>query len=275
LKPTPSERWVSTLCLCLGGILMVLPFYYMLVTSFKSNAEAAAPVVSLMVKEPTVKPYTDLVEGGLILGATWNSFLIALPITFGSMFFCLLAGYAFAKHRFPGRDALFLLLLSTMMIPGAVLLVPSFLLFRDLGWLDTWLPLIVPGVAGAFGVFLARQFVSKIPDSLIESAKIEGCGEWRIFRSIIMPLSKPVMATLAILTFLGSWNSFIGPLIILLDEKKYTLPLVVAMLQGRFPGNENIQMAGAMVSILPVLIFFFLFQRQIVQSLASSGLKEG
>lgn len=275
MRQSLLEKVVSYTCLTLGAFLMALPFYYMLVTSFKSNQEAAQPTVSLIVHQPTVKPYLDLFDAGLILQATWNSFLIALPLTFGSMFFCLLAGYAFAKHRFPGRDALFLVLLSTMMIPGTVLLVPSFLLFRDLGWLDTWAPLIVPGLAGAFGVFLARQFVGKIPDSLIECAKLEGCGEWRIFRSIVMPLSKPLMATLAILTFLGSWNSFVGPLIILLDEKKYTLPLVVAMLQGRFPGQENMQMAGAMISILPVLIIFFVFQRQIVQSLASSGLKEG
>lgn len=275
MRQSRSERWVSFVFLTLGGFLMALPFYYMLVTSFKSNEEAAQPTVNLIVRAPTIKPYADLFDAGLIVQATWNSFLIALPLTFGSMFFCLLAGYAFAKHRFPGKDALFLVLLSTMMIPGTVLLVPSFLLFRDFGWLDTWAPLIVPGLAGAFGVFLARQFVGKIPDSLIESAKIEGAGEWRIFYGIVMPLSKPVMATLAILTFLGSWNSFVGPLIILLSEDKYTLPLVVAMLQGRFPGQENMQMAGAMVSILPVLVIFFVFQRQIVQSLASSGLKEG
>jgi len=275
MRQTRFERWLSYVFLSLGGLLMALPFYYMLVTSFKSNDEAAQPTVNLIVHQPTVQPYAELFDAGLIVQATWNSFLIALPLTFGSMFFCLLAGYAFAKHRFPGRDAIFLVLLSTMMIPGTVLLVPSFLLFRDLGWLDTWAPLIVPGLAGAFGVFLARQFVSKIPDSLIESAKIEGAGEWRIFHRIVMPLSKPVMATLAILTFLGSWNSFVGPLIILLSEDKYTLPLVVAMLQGRFPGQENMQMAGAMISILPVLVIFFAFQRQIVQSLASSGLKEG
>lgn len=275
MRQTRIERWVSYVFLTVGGLLMALPFYYMFVTSFKSNEEAAQPTVNLIVRAPTVKPYVDLFDAGLIVQSTWNSFLIALPLTFGSMFFCLLAGYAFAKHRFPGRDALFLVLLSTMMIPGTVLLVPSFLLFRDLGWLDTWAPLIVPGLAGAFGVFLARQFVGKIPDSLIESAKIEGAGEWRIFYGIVMPLSKPVMATLAILTFLGSWNSFVGPLIILLSEEKYTLPLVVAMLQGRFPGQENMQMAGAMISILPVLVIFFIFQRQIVQSLASSGLKEG
>ena len=161
-----------------------------------------------------------------------------------------------------------------MMIPGAVLLVPSFLLYRDLGWLDTWVPLIVPGLGGAFGVFLARQFIEKIPDSLIESARLEGCGEFGIYSRIVMPISRPLIATLGILTFLGSWNSFLGPLIILLNERLFTLPLVVSMLQGRFPGKDNIQMAGAMISILPVLVLFFFFQKQIVESLASSGLKD-
>ena len=155
------------------------------------------------------------------------------------------------------------------------MLVPSFLLFRDLGWLDTWAPLIIPGMGGAFGVFLSRQFMERIPDSIIESAKLDGFSEFRIYRSLVVPLSGPLLATLGILTFLGSWNSFMGPLIVLLDEKKFTLPLVVAMLQGRFPGRDNVQMAGAMVSILPVLVLFFLFQKQIVQSLASSGLKDG
>jgi multiple sugar transport system permease protein len=275
LKTSWPERVFIHLFLAIGALLMVLPFYYMVVTSLKPNEEIGQPTINLAVQNPTLQPYRDLTESGLVLEATRNSFLIAIPTTVGSMLLCLLAGYAFAKHRFPGRDLLFLILLATMMVPGAVLLVPSFLLFRDFGWLDTWAPLIVPGLAGAFGVFLARQFVSKIPDSLVESAKIEGCGEWRIFTSVIMPLSKPVMATLAILTFLGSWNSLIGPLIYLVDENKYPLPLVISMLQGRFPGRDNVQMAGAMISILPVLLIFFLFQRQIVQSLASSGLKEG
>lgn len=261
--------------LTLGALLMGLPFYYMIVTSLKPNTEIAQPTVSLIVHQPTIQPYVDLIDAGLVLRATWNSFVIALITTLGSMFFCTLAGYAFAKHRFPGRNALFLTLLATMMIPGSVLLVPSFLLMRDFGWLNTWLPLIVPGLGGAFGVFLARQFIEKIPDSLLESAKLDGASEPRIFWSMILPLTKPLLATLGILTFLGSWNSFIGPLIILLDEKKFTLPLVIAMLQGRFPGKDNMQMAGAMISILPVLVIFFLFQKQIVSSLASSGLKEG
>jgi multiple sugar transport system permease protein len=279
MKAKPFEKIVVYVLLTLGALVLATPFYYMLITSLKDQKEVAQPTLSLIVQHPTLKPYNDLLfdpgSNGLVLHATWNSFVIALLSTGGSMFLCTLAGYAFAKHRFPGRDAIFLGLLATMMIPSSVLLVPSFLLMRDFGWLDTWLPLIVPGLAGAFGVFLARQFIEKIPDSLIECAKIEGCGDFRIYFSIILPLSKPLLATLGIMTFLGSWNSFLGPLIILLDEKTFTLPLVVAMLQGRFPGKDDIQMAGAMVSILPVLVLFFIFQRQIVQSLASSGLKEG
>jgi multiple sugar transport system permease protein len=269
-----TDRFVTYALLTLGALLMALPFYYMTVTSVKPMTEISQPDVSLIVHHPTLEPYSELIDAGLIVRATFNSVVTSGLLTLGSLFFCCLAGYAFAKHRFPGREPLFLTLLATMMIPGTVLLVPGFLLFRDFGWLDTWTPLIVPGLAGAFGVFLARQFIAKIPDSLIESAKIEGFGEWRIFLSIILPLSKPLLATLGILTFLGSWNNFMSPLIILLDEKKFTLPLVVALLQGRFPGKDNMQMAGAMISILPVLILFALFQRQIVQSLATSGLKE-
>ncbi len=274
MKRSRSENLLSFLWLTLGGLLMALPFYYMAVTSFKPGIEINETVPSLIVHRPTLLSYTELLSSDLVLRATINSLVVAALQTVGVLFFCTLAGFAFAKHRFPGRQLLFMILLSTMMIPGAVLLIPSFLLYRDLGWLDTWAPLIVPGLSGAFGVFLARQFIEKIPDSIIESAQLEGCGEFRVYARFILPLSKPLIATLGILTFLGSWNSFLGPLIILINEKLYTLPLVISMLQGRFPGKDNVQMAGAMISILPVLILFFIFQRQVVQSLASSGLKE-
>ncbi len=260
--------------LSLSALIMALPFYYMLVTSFKPSTEIARPDFSFTIQQPTIKPYRDLTADDLVLQATKNSFIIAATTTIGSMLLCTLAGYAFAKHRFPGKDWLFLTLLATMMIPGSVLLVPGFLLLRDFGWLNTFLPLIVPGIAGAFGVFLARQFISKIPDSLLESAKLDGATEPRIFVSLVLPLTKPLLATLGIMTFLGSWNNFISPLIVLIDKEKYTLPLVISMLQGRYPGADNVQMAGALISIAPVLIIFAFFQRQIVNSLASSGLKE-
>jgi ABC-type glycerol-3-phosphate transport system permease component len=275
MRDSRTQKILTYVLLSLFALVMVTPFYYMVITSLKSNDEASVPVIDLLVRHPTTLPYRDLLKGSLFLSSAINSLLIALATTIGSMILCPLAGYAFAKHRFPGRDFIFVSLLATMMIPGTVLLVPGFLLFRDFGWLDTWLPLIVPGLAGVFGVFLSRQFIEKLPDSLIDSAKMDGLPEWGIFARVVMPLSKPLLATLAIFTFLGSWNSFLGPLIILQDEKKFTLPLVIAMLQGRFQGKENVQMAGAVMSILPVLIIFFIFQKQIVESLANTGLKEG
>jgi multiple sugar transport system permease protein len=274
MKIALGEKVWNYVLLSFGALIMALPFYYLAITSFKPNEEVSLPTPSMVVHHPTLKPLQELLSNPLVYNATKNSLIIATLQTLGALFFCTLAGYAFAKHRFPGKNLLFLILLSTMMIPGAVLLVPSFLLYRDLGWLDTWAPLIVPGLGGAFGVFLARQFIQKIPDSLIECARLEGCSEPRIYFKMVLPLSKPLLATLGILTFLGSWNSFLGPLIILLNEKLYTLPLVVSMLQGRFPGQDNMQMAGALISIVPVLILFFFFQRQIIQSLAASGMKE-
>ena len=262
------------LLLIFFAIIMITPFYYMIITSLKPMAEVTQVKISLIVKEPTLSPYRDLLDASRFLRAAWNSFLIAILLTLGNMILCPLAGYAFAKHRFPGRDRVFLILLATMMIPGSVLMVPGFLLFRDFGWLNTWLPLIIPGLVGVFGVFLSRQFIDKIPSDLIDAAKVDGCSEISIFKNVILPLSKPLLATLAILTFLGSWNNFVGPLIFLLDEEIFTLPLIIALLQGRFIGRENVQMAGAVLSILPVLVVFFIFQKQIVQSLASTGLKE-
>ncbi len=265
--------WVYFLLAALGAV-MAIPFYYMTITSFKPMEEISQARISLIPARPTLEPYRDLLQGSRFLKAAWNSLAIAVLLTVGNLILCPLAGYAFAKHRFPAKNALFLLLLATMMIPGSVLLTPGFLLFRDLGWLNTWLPLIVPGLVGVFGVFLSRQFIGKIPDDLLDAARVDGCSEWSIFSHLVMPLSMPLLATLAIFTFLGSWNSFIGPMIVLLDEEKFTLPLIIALLQGRFVGKENIQMAGAMLSLLPILLVFVVFQKQVVQSLISSGLKE-
>ena len=262
--------------LLFAGVFMVLPFYFMIVTSLKPDNETISTTLRLWVDEPTLDGYRKLLDPQCVpfMRSVLNSVFIAFVTVAGNLILCPLAGYAFAKHRFPGREPIFIALLSTMMIPGTVLLVPGFLLARDFGWLNTWLPLIVPAMAGVFGVFLSRQFIRNIPDSLIEAVRIDGCSEIRIFATVIMPLCKPLLATLGIFAFLGSWNSFLGPLVILRDEHLLTLPLVMALLQGRFTGNQNVQMAGAVISILPVLLIFFLFQRQIVESLANSGLKE-
>ena len=268
-----NRMWVY-LTLSISGVILVLPFYYMLMTSFKSTAELAYNDLSMWVHQPTLDPLRKLLDGTRYLHAAINSLIIAAVTTLGNMLLCPLAGYAFAKHKFPGRDRIFFVLLSTMMVPGAVLLVPNFLLARDFGWINSYLPLIVPGMASIFFVFLSRQFISKIPKDLIQAARVDGCSEMRIFFQIILPLCRPLLASIGILSFLGSWNGFVGPMIYLLDEDKYTVPLVISMLQGRFGGQENVQMAGSLLSIVPALVFFFFFQKQIMSSFANSGLKE-
>jgi multiple sugar transport system permease protein len=256
------------------GLCMVMPFYFMIITSFKKTEDVIGIPINLWFKNPpTLLPYRELVHGMPYLMFMWNSVIVSFWITLGTIFFCTLAGYAFSKHWFPAKEKIFMTMLATMMIPGSVMLVPGFLLMRDFGWLNTYLPLIVPSVAGTFGIFLSRQFIAGIPDDLCDAAKIDGCADFYIYGLIILPLSKALIATLAILTFLGSWNNFVGPLIFLLDENRYTLPLGIALLQGRYTGAENIQMAGAALAIIPVLIIFFIFQKQIVKSLSTSGLK--
>ena len=171
MKPTTVRNlWLYCALIFFAGML-VLPFYDMGVTSFKPSLEIAQARISLMPDHPTPEPYLDLLEGSLFLRSAWNSLVIAFLLTLGNIVLCPLAGYAFSKHRFPGRDVFFVLLLATMMIPGSVLLVPGFLLFRDLNWLNTWLPLIIPGLVGVFGVFLSRQFIYRIPNDLVDAAR--------------------------------------------------------------------------------------------------------
>lgn len=263
------------LILCLGGLTVFIPFYYMVITSVKKIADVTKVPISLALDHwPTFEPYNRLLSEMPYLHFMKNSLWISLCTTLGTLFFSTLAGYAFAKHHFPYRDKIFMLLLATMMIPGSVLLVPGFLLMRDLGFINTYWSLILPGISGAFSVFLARQFIKEIPNDIIDAARIDGCSEWGIYYKIILPLSKPLLATLGILTFLYSWNNFMGPLLYLMDIDKYTLPLGIALLQGRYTRVENVQMAGAALAIIPVLVIFFFFQRQIIKSLASSALKE-
>ncbi len=272
IKPKISRFWLY-LFVTAAGLTMVVPFYYMVVTSFKTLEEVSRVPISLALESPTIRPYQQLLEGMNYGQYMWNSFVIAVATTVGTLFFCSLAGYAFAKHNFKFKNFFFYFLLSTMLIPGSVLLVPGFLLMRDLGWLNSFWPLIVPGVSGAFGIFLARQFIAEIPDDLISAAKIDGCGDFRIYWSVVLPLSKPLLATLGILTFLYNWNNFVSPLIYLFDENLYTLPLGLALLQGRYTHVENIEMAGAALAIIPALVLFLVFQKQIVKSLSMSGLK--
>jgi multiple sugar transport system permease protein len=252
---------------------MVLPFLWMVSTSFKPEREVFTFPPSFLPHNITIANYTALFQRLNFARYFLNTVLVAACTTCFGLFINSLAGYAFAKIPFPGRDGLFVLILATLMVPGSVTVIPSFLVIKAMGLVNTYFGLIIPGLANAFGIFLLRQFIKTIPDELIEAAQIDGASEFWIFTRVILPLAKPALATLGLFTFMGSWNSFFWPLIIATDEKVYTLPVAIAVLSGQYGGEFALQMAGATVVVAPILIVFLFLQRYYISGIAMTGIK--
>ncbi len=259
--------------LTIMALSMIIPFVWMISTSFKKPEEIFVFPPRWIPRSPTLKNYVELFSNMNFGRPFINTVIVSVSITFFSILISSMAGYAFAKYRFKLRDKIFLLVLSTMMVPGHMTLIPVFLLVKELGLLNTYGGLIIPGLASAFNIFFLRQFITTIPDELIEAAKMDGANEIFIFFRIILPLSKPAITTLAIFTFAGSWNSFLWPLIVAQDESMYTLPVAVSVLAGQYGENLGLQMAGSCLVILPVLVFFLFTQRYFIKGLMFSGLK--
>lgn len=252
---------------------MILPFLWMVSTSFKTPAEIFDLPPKWIPETPTINNYRELF-GSIKFGRPFmNTIIVASSITLLSLLISSMAGYAFAKFRFKGRDRLFFLILATLMVPGQMTMIPVFLMLRQLGLLNTYTGLILPGVASAFNIFFMRQFIMTIPDELIEAAKMDGAKEGFIYFWIILPLAKPALTTIAIFTFTGSWNSFLWPLIIAQDERMYTLPVAISVLAGQYGENLGVQMAGSCVVITPILVFFLFMQRYFIKGIALTGLK--
>lgn len=261
-------NWRQALVLAIlttGALLMVIPYVWMALTSIKPPEELHTYPPQFYVLHPTLKPYQDLFRLLPMARSLMNSLFVACTVTLSNVFLCSLAGYAFAKLRFPGRDAIFFALLSSMMIPWQVNLIPGFLIIKHLGWLNTFWALIIPKLALPFGIFLCRQYIMSIPNDLIEAARIDGCNELTIYWRVIMPLIVPALATLAIFTFLAQWNDFVWPLIVVQSGSMRTVPLIIGVLNGQFGGNFAIIMAGALVVTLPMLVVFLIFQRQFIK----------
>ena len=259
--------------LTLGALSMAIPYVWMVVTSVKPIEEIQAYPPSFYVRHPTFASYRELFSILPMWRYLFNSLVVASLVTLCNVFFCSLAGYAFAKHKFFGRDKIFLLLLSAIMIPYQVNLIPGFIIVKNLGWLNSFYSLIIPNMAMVFGVFLCRQYIMSIPNDLFDVAKIDGCSEFTIYRIIIFPLIKPALATLAIFTFLSQWNSFVWPLIVIHTSTMRTVPLALSVLNSQFGANFSMVMAGATVVTLPVLIIFLCLQKYIIQGITMTGLK--
>lgn len=255
------------------AMLVLAPLLWMITVSLMSTGEAAAFPPPILPKLPTLEHYRTLFVDYGVGRYLFNSAFLAAAATALALIFTLPAGYAFAKLRFRGRERMFQILVGALVIPGQIGMLPLFLLLKYMGLVNTYAGALVPWLAGIFGIFLVRQYALSVPDELIEAGRVDGASEWQIFRRIILPALQPVIVTLALFVFLGSWNDFIWPLIILSDQDLYTLPVALAALSREHVQDNELMMAGSVVTTLPVLIVFLLLQRYYLSGLMAGSVK--
>ncbi|TDQ37662.1 carbohydrate ABC transporter permease [Aureibacillus halotolerans] len=260
--------------LVVGAIIMTVPFLWMLSTSLKVPGEIFT-FPPKWVPDPIVFENFPRAWNALPFDLAYiNSLKIAVFVTVGTLLTCSMAGYAFAKISFTGSRIIFILILATMMIPNQVTLVPVYMIFSELNWIDTHWPLMIPPVLGnAFGVFLLRQFIAGIPNELEDAAEIDGCNRLQVYFKIILPNAKPALAALAIFTFMGTWNNFLGPLIYLHSEHLFTIPLLISSFQGLYTTDWTLLMAASTISLIPVIGVYLMAQKYFVEGITLSGLK--
>jgi multiple sugar transport system permease protein len=279
-----SRRGVIYLIVAIGAVASMLPFFWTMVSSGKSITELYRYPPTFWPAEPQfVENYAEIFR--TVPFAQWfvNTVVITVLSLAGTILSCMLVAYGFARFRFPGRDLFFFITLATLMLPVEVTLIPTFLMFKSVDWIDTYYPLIVPSWfgGGAFNIFLMRQFLMGIPFDLDEAAKIDGASSWRVLWQIIIPLCKPALATVATLGFIANWNNFLGPLIFLNTESKYTLAVGLRYLQSAVAGGagavsrpqDHLLMGAALMVALPCLILFFIGQKYFVQGIVTTGIK--
>ena len=255
------------------AVLMIIPLIWMVITSFQTLNETRHFPPILVPESIRWQNYTDVLQRAPFARWFLNTLVVTAVVVAGNLLFCSLAGYAFARIKFFGRDVVFILVLATLMIPFQVIMIPTFIIVRKLGLIDTLGALIVPNLAGAFGIFLLRQFFRSLPIELEEAARIDGASRLGVLFKIVLPLSGPVLATVAVITFLWTWNDFLWPLITIYNPNNMTLQVGLTTFQGAHQTNTNLLMAANVMSVIPVLFLFFVAQRFFIRGIATSGLK--
>jgi len=268
------QRTLLMIVLVVIAVTTLLPLLWMVMASFMPSGDASSVPPPFFPRTVTLDQYIGLFTRLHLGRSLFNSTLLAVAVTLISLVVNSMAGYAFAKYRFRGRAPLFKLLIASMVIPAQVTMLPLFLLLNKMGLINTYFGVIIPGMASIFGIFLIRQFAMSIPDSLLEAARMDGAGDFRIYWSVILPLCKPILVTLAIFTFMGTWNDFLWPLIVMTDDSMYTLPVALANLAGEHVQDTELMMAGSVMTVLPVLVVFALVQRYYLAGIMAGSIKE-
>ena len=261
------------LLLLAGAVAMLTPLIWMVLASFKTLPEILTFPPTFLPKQLNLDNYRAVFDTADFVRYFVNSTIIAAITVASVLITSSMAGYAFAKFSFPGRDALFVLVLATLMIPFQVRVIPLYVLASDLHLLNTYGGMVLPTLVDAFGIFLMRQYMMSIPNELIESARVDGAGELRIFAQIVLPLAKPALSALTIFTLVASWESFLWPLLVASSPDMYTLPLGLAQFAGRFLNRTELQMAAATMTVLPLLIAFLFMQKRFIEGMATTGMK--
>ncbi len=273
---TAANQTIVFLILLAAAALFLMPLFWMISTSLKPKDQIFAYPLIWFPHPPQWANYGKALNNPSFkfLLFLQNSLYYAVTATIGTVISCALVAYAFARLRWWGRDVWFVITLSSMMIPGPVVLIPLFLIFNKIGWIDSFKPLIVPAFMGSpFFIFLLRQFFLTIPMDLSDAARIDGASDWGIFWRVILPLTQPALATVALFTFLGCWNDFLGPLIFLTDGRKYTLAVGLAAFRGQYRTQWDLMMAAATVITMPIVILFFFAQKRFIQGITLTGMK--
>lgn len=274
-KKVSPGRWLAYLLVGLGGVVMLAPFWFMFVFATHTNNEILSVPPPMWFGSAFFDNVRLLIEK---LPFFWRnlglSFFVATSVTVLNLFFCSLAGYAFAMYHFRFRETLFAVVMGTMMLPGFLFMIPTVLIMSWVGWMNDVRALIVPGAVGAFGIFMMRQFIgSAIPKELVEAARIDGCSEFGIFWRIVLPLTTPALGSLGLITFIGNWNNFAGPLVIMRDMEMFTVPLALRALQGTGQVPWGAISAGSAIAVLPLMVLFVIASRRLIEGLTSGAVK--
>ena len=276
MKPSVfGKKVIKTIVFIIIAVLFLIPFWWMIVTSLKPPQEILLYPPTLFPKEINLRNYVDIFKRVQLITFFKNSIIVALGVTTVAVFTSTMGGYIFAKFSFRGKNAFFMFILSTIMVPLTVIIIPLYMMAIAVGLKNSLLALIIPGWVNALGIFLVRNFLASIPDSYIEAARIDGCSEFMIYLRIILPLLNPAIAAIFIFIFMANWDSFFWPLIVIDDVSKRTLPLGLGLFTQAFGvQNWNLIMSATLVSIFPVLLVFLFFQRYFIKGISLSGLKQ-